>query len=163
MAVSWIRARLSALMVVNKGLVVHRYLESLDDVVIINSDHHGVGLPDDLRNEFFCRLGLLGQHLLTDRIDGLVFELIANFNPTEIFSHSRARRIEAIPGRNGEDDRISIDAGAIGRGRFVDKSLCFLVWLTGFRNRLRAENGVVKLPIVRNIARSLRQVVHPGP
>ena len=93
------RDRLSALMVVNKGIARHNHLEGLDVVPFIHRHDDGVGLRDGVRNTPSCRLHLTGEHLLTDGIDGLILELFTDLDPTEILPNPCTRRIKGRPVR----------------------------------------------------------------
>ena len=131
-----------------QGFVRHYDLEGVDVVALIDGYHHGVCLPDGLRDTPSRRFRLAGEHMLPDRIDGLVLELAADLYPTEILPDSCTRRVEPVLRRNRQDDGITMDPGAVGRGRLVDEPPGFRVGFAGLRGRLWPEDTVVELTVV---------------
>ena len=104
----------------------------MDVIAFVDGHDYGICLPDRIRDAFVCRPYFICEHLLTDRIDLLVPELLADFYPPQILSNSRVHGIETISGGNGEDDCIAIDARAVSRGCLVDEPFHFCAGFAGF-------------------------------
>ena len=162
MAVSWMRDACVGLDGGEQGGVVHHDLEGVDVIVLVDGDDQTVCLPQSLRDTLFCRFRLMGEHLLAERIDRLVLELAPDLFPAQVFANPRARRVEAVPGRHGQDDGVAMDPGTVGGGRLVDEAFGRGTRPAGLRSGLRAENGVMEVAVVRDVARSFRQGVNPG-
>ena len=156
------RARGSALMVANKGASVTTTLKACTRLLSVDGDNHGVGLLDGPGDVLSGRLRFVDEHLLADGIDGLVLQLVADLLPAEILPRPPARRLETVPGRNGENDGVAVDPGTVGRGGLVDEAPGRGAGFAGLRGRLGSENGVVEFAVVGNVARSFRQVVYLG-
>ena len=94
----------------------------MNGVVLVDCDDHGVRLPDSLRDASPRCLSFVGEHLLPERIDGLVLELLADLHPAEVLPDPRAHRLKAVPGRHGQDHGVAVDPGAVSGGGLFEEA-----------------------------------------
>ena len=135
-----------------KGVVRHDDLESVDLVVFSDGHDDGVGLADGVGNASSCRRRLAGQHLLPDRVYGLVLQLAADFFPADVFPDPCPGRVQAVSRRHGEDGGVAVNTGPIRRGRLVEEPLRLRAGFSGLRFGLRTEHGKVEFAVIADIA-----------